>query len=100
VLRGIKNYRDVGRVLSLGNQTEMNVWPGSPCNDFRGTDGTIFPPFLSKDEKVWAHSPNICRSIGAYYVEPGTVQGINFFVKKKLSLNRFYKYFFNIKINR
>jgi hypothetical protein len=84
VLRGIKNYRDVGRVLSLGNQTKMSVWPDSPCNDFRGTDGTIFPPFLSKKENVWAHFPDICRSIGAYYVETGMVQGINFFIKKSL----------------
>jgi len=93
VLRGIKNYKDVGRLLSLGNQTKMSVWPDDPCNDFRGTDGTIFPPFLSKEENVWAHFPDICRSIGAYYVEAGTVQGMNFFVKKKPSLNQFNKTF-------
>ncbi|EZA62031.1 Sensory neuron membrane protein [Ooceraea biroi] len=75
VLRGIKNYEDVGRVLTLGNETKMNVWSDSPCNDFRGTDGTIFPPFLTKEKDVWAHFPDICRSIAAYYVGPGTVQG-------------------------
>lgn len=75
VSRGIKNYEDVGRVLSMGNKTKMSVWSGSPCNDFRGTDGSIFPPFLTKDKEVWAYFPDICRSIGAYYVEPSTVQG-------------------------
>ncbi|XP_032687350.1 sensory neuron membrane protein 1-like [Odontomachus brunneus] len=75
VLRGIKNYEDVGRVLSLGNGTKMNFWSGSPCNDFRGTDGTIFPPFLSNDKLVWAHFPDICRSIAAYYVDPGKIKG-------------------------
>ncbi|XP_072748118.1 sensory neuron membrane protein 1-like isoform X2 [Anoplolepis gracilipes] len=75
VFRGIKNYMDVGRVLSIGNETKMSVWPDNPCNDFRGTDGTIFPPFLTKDRKVWAVFPDICRSIAAYYVEPGMVQG-------------------------
>lgn len=77
VSRGIKNDKDVGRVLSMGNKTKMSVWSGSPCNNFRGTDGSIFPPFLTKDKEVWAYFPDICRSIGAYYVEPSTVQGID-----------------------
>ncbi|XP_025268755.1 sensory neuron membrane protein 1 isoform X2 [Camponotus floridanus] len=75
VFRGIKNYKDVGRVLSIGNATKMSIWPDNPCNDYRGTDGTIFPPFLTEDRDVWAVFPDICRSIPAYYVEPGMVQG-------------------------
>lgn len=77
VFRGIKNYKDVGRVLSIGNETKMSIWSDSPCNDFVGTDGTIFPPFLTEDREVWAVFPDICRSIGAYYVKPGMVQGID-----------------------
>ncbi|XP_070167868.1 sensory neuron membrane protein 1-like isoform X3 [Polyergus mexicanus] len=76
VFRGIKNYKDVGRVISIGNETKMSIWPDNgPCNDYRGTDGTIFPPFLTEDRDVWAVFPDICRSIAAYYVEPGMVQG-------------------------
>lgn len=86
VYRGIKNYKDVGRVALIGNETKMNMWFGSPCNDFRGTDGTIFPPFLNKEKEVWVHSLDICRSIGAYYIEPGKVQGIHDFQKKVLPL--------------
>jgi len=77
VYRGIKNYEDVGRVLTIGNETQMGLWSGSPCNNFRGTDGTIFPPFLSKEKEVWVHSLDLCRSIGAYYMESGKVQGIH-----------------------
>lgn len=76
VYRGIKNYKDVGRVLAVGNETKMDIWSGNPCNDFRGTDGTIFPPFLDKDKKIWVHSVDICQSMGAYYVKMGKVQGI------------------------
>ncbi|XP_012524477.1 sensory neuron membrane protein 1 [Monomorium pharaonis] len=75
VNRGIKNNKDVGRMVTLANQSKMDMWPGSPCNEFRGTDGTIFPPFLDKNKEVWVHSLDICRSIGAYYLEPGKVQG-------------------------
>lgn len=82
VYRGIKKSIDVGRVVSVGNDTIMNVWSGSPCNDIRGTDGTIFPPFLTKEKRVWAHSVDICRSIGTYYVEPEKILGIHNFQKK------------------
>ncbi|KYN23106.1 Scavenger receptor class B member 1 [Trachymyrmex cornetzi] len=75
VYRGIKNYKDIGRVLTIGNSTKLKMWFGNPCNDIRGTDGTIFPPFLSKEKEVWVYSQDICRSIGAYYLEPGKVQG-------------------------
>ncbi|XP_029174176.1 sensory neuron membrane protein 1-like [Nylanderia fulva] len=75
VNRGIKNYMDVGRVVSVGNDTKMSVWSGDPCNDYIGTDGTIFPPFLTEDRKVWAVSPDICRSMPTYYLRPGKVQG-------------------------
>ncbi|XP_018346006.1 PREDICTED: sensory neuron membrane protein 1-like [Trachymyrmex septentrionalis] len=75
VYRGIKNYKDVGRVVTIANSTKLKMWFGNPCNDIRGTDGTIFPPFLSKEKEVWVHSLDICRSIGAYHLESGKVQG-------------------------
>ncbi|KAG5323823.1 SNMP1 protein, partial [Acromyrmex heyeri] len=75
VYRGIKNYKDVGRVLTIANSTKLKMWFGNPCNDIRGTDGTIFPPFLNKEKEIWVHSLDICRSIGSYYLESGKVQG-------------------------
>ncbi|XP_067206521.1 sensory neuron membrane protein 1-like isoform X2 [Linepithema humile] len=75
VYRGIKNYKDVGRMVSIGNLSKLSVWPGDPCNDLQGTDGTIFPPFLKKEKEVWAYFPDLCRSMGAYYVRPGKEQG-------------------------
>jgi len=68
----------------------MSIWPDNPCNDYRGTDGTIFPPFLTVDKDVWAVFPDICRSIVAYYVEPGMVQGINIHKEMLLVLNKLF----------
>ncbi|XP_058061742.1 sensory neuron membrane protein 1 [Anopheles bellator] len=76
VYRGAKNIRDVGRVISYNDEPEMDIWDGDECNQYIGTDSTIFPPFLSKQDKLWAWSPEICRSIGAHYVHKSKYAGL------------------------
>lgn len=76
VFRGIKNFRDVGRIISFNNETEMDVWEGDECNQFKGTDSTIFPPGLIKGDYLWVYELNLCLSMGAYYERDTNYQGI------------------------
>lgn len=41
-----------------------------------GTDGTIFPPFLEKEDGVKIFLPQLCRSFVADYKHPTKVAGI------------------------
>lgn len=50
--------------------SEMDTWDVDECNQYVGTDSTIFPPFMSRDEGIWAYEPSICRSLGMSYKEP------------------------------
>lgn len=50
VFRGVKNYKDVGRVISVNGDTETNIWDSEECNRFIGTDTTIVPPLLLPEE--------------------------------------------------
>ena len=37
------------------------------CHDIYGTDGTMFPPFVEKDVRLWIFVGELCRSIWLDY---------------------------------
>lgn len=67
VLRGKKNFKDVGHVIAYNGETEPDAWNGDECNQYIGTDTTIIPALMTPDEQIWGYDPSICRSIGASF---------------------------------
>lgn len=66
VFRGKKNSIDMGRVIAFNDEPEMDIWEDeSECNQYVGTDSTIFPPYMDKMDGIWAYEPSVCRSLGA-----------------------------------
>lgn len=61
VKRGIKNSHDLGRVVEFDGKKEMSLYSGKECNQYLGTDSTIFPPFLTTEEGIATFTPDICR---------------------------------------
>lgn len=61
VKRGIKNYKEVGQVVKYNDQTELDVWSTDKCNQFRGTDGTIFPGLIPNKADIPSFAAALCR---------------------------------------
>lgn len=61
--RGINNPKEVGMMFSFNGKTVQEVWSGPECNALRGTDSTIFPPFITPDEEIVSFAPDLCRLI-------------------------------------
>ncbi|KAJ3631491.1 hypothetical protein MTP99_012614 [Tenebrio molitor] len=76
VLRGVKTSHDVGRILEYDEKKEMEVWPTKECNQYKGTDGTVFASFLAKEEGLASFAPDLCRSLVAVYSGDTKYDGI------------------------
>nr|APC94222.1 sensory neuron membrane protein 1a [Pyrrhalta maculicollis] len=75
-LRGTKNYHDVGRIVEYDGSPVMSTWPTDECNKIAGTDGTVFPPMLLKEEGLVSFAPDLCRSLKAFWVQKTKYDGI------------------------
>lgn len=53
VFRGKKNYKDLGRILAFNEDSELNVWKEDECDEFMGTDATIYPPYMNVNDGIW-----------------------------------------------
>ncbi|CAH0560924.1 unnamed protein product [Brassicogethes aeneus] len=76
VYRGVKNAHQLGEIVKYDNQSVIENWPTKQCNEIHGTDGTIFPPFLTNEEGLVSFSPDLCRSLKAFFVKPENYDGI------------------------
>ncbi|KAM3961979.1 sensory neuron membrane protein 1-like [Aphomia sociella] len=66
VKRGMRNVMDVGQVVAVDGNPQLDIWRDS-CNEYQGTDGTIFPPFLTTNDRLMSYSGDLCRSFKPWY---------------------------------
>lgn len=69
VKRGMEDIRDLGKLVEFKDQKVQTVWDGEECNKLRGTDSTIFPPFLTKKDKIEGFLPDLCRCVQSSIVQ-------------------------------
>ncbi|GFG37746.1 hypothetical protein Cfor_06985 [Coptotermes formosanus] len=76
VKRGMDDIKDLGKLVEFKDQKLQTVWDGKECNELRGTDSTIFPPFLTNKDKIEGFLPDLCRPLIAEYQYATTYRGI------------------------
>nr|QHR83074.1 sensory neuron membrane protein 1 [Ceracris nigricornis] len=76
VKRGIENIDELGRVVAFNGENKLATWRGDPCNDLRGTDSTIFPPFITPNDTIHIFAHDICRSMHADFEREQQVSGV------------------------
>ncbi|KAJ3605416.1 hypothetical protein NHX12_027463 [Muraenolepis orangiensis] len=73
---GEQNYMDYGRVHTWNGQSKLTFWTSNQSNAINGTDGSAFHPLLSKDERLYVFTSDLCRSIFMEFEKDVTVKGI------------------------
>lgn len=73
---GRQNYLDYGRVITWKGQSKLDFWTSEQSNSINGTDGSAFHPLLTRDERLYIFTPDLCRSIYMEYEKDVEVKGI------------------------
>jgi len=66
---GMKDVKDVAKVVSYGGQKSLNFWSSSQCNSIRGTDGSLFHPGVEINETLHIFNRDLCQSLPLVYQE-------------------------------
>jgi scavenger receptor class B protein 1 len=62
VRTGKTNPQEFGRIVSWNGKTKLDYYNGD-CNLINGTDGSLAPPFLTKQTRIRFFSSDICRHV-------------------------------------
>ncbi|KAM4635090.1 lysosome membrane protein 2 isoform 2-T3 [Polymixia lowei] len=73
---GEQNYMDYGRVQTWRGQSQLSFWTSDQSNSINGTDGSAFHPLLSKDERLYIFTSDLCRTIFMEFEKDVVVKGI------------------------
>uniref|UniRef100_S4RBS0 Platelet glycoprotein 4 n=1 Tax=Petromyzon marinus TaxID=7757 RepID=S4RBS0_PETMA len=71
---------DISRVAIIHEwkyNKSMNFWPDEFCDRIKGTDGSSFPPFLNKKNKLEFFSSDVCRNLVAEFDQRRKLKGID-----------------------
>lgn len=87
VHRGVRDTEEFGMITKWNKTAELSWWGGEECNKIKGTDGSIFPPFVSRDRVLNLFSEELCRSLYLTYtkdIEFRGIPGYRFALPRKL----------------
>lgn len=87
--RGKNKVTDVGRIVEVDEEPEMDAWYSDEENQYKGTDGYFIPPFRSIHDQIWAFERSLCISIGLEYERKTHNRGIPVRTFRQ-NFNRFY----------
>ncbi|XP_065349051.1 sensory neuron membrane protein 2-like [Cloeon dipterum] len=67
VMTGKSDVSKLGQIVEWEHNSTLQFWSGDECNTIRGSDATIFPPFLNEETKINVYSTDLCRSLYMTY---------------------------------
>uniref|UniRef100_W5KRP1 Lysosome membrane protein 2-like n=1 Tax=Astyanax mexicanus TaxID=7994 RepID=W5KRP1_ASTMX len=73
---GKQDYRDFARIDQWRGNSSLDWWNTPECNMINGTNGASFHPIISKTERLYMFSSDLCRSIYATFESELSVMGI------------------------
>lgn len=81
IFTGLGDVSKLGSIVTFDNKTEQNIWPkaeeeGQECDSIRGSDGSLFPPFVNKNQTFYIYNKAMCRSLALEFSETVSHHGL------------------------
>uniref|UniRef100_A0A1I7UR68 Lysosome membrane protein 2 n=1 Tax=Caenorhabditis tropicalis TaxID=1561998 RepID=A0A1I7UR68_9PELO len=76
---GTRDPADLGKILKFDDEPLLDEtwWSTDESLKIRGTDGSLFHPFLTKNEKLYVYVAELCRSIWLEFKEEVEYKGLH-----------------------
>lgn len=63
---GMDNYAVID---TFNHENKLSFWKSDSCNIIKGSDGSAFPPYITRNSTLHIFNENFCRSIPLNYVK-------------------------------
>lgn len=77
VKTGAKGLDDYLNIVEWDGEPSLSYWANGFCNMINGTDGTQYPPEVTKDRILYLYTSELCRSLYLTYEEDRDFLGIH-----------------------
>lgn len=58
---GVTDISKFGIIERYNGKTHLSHWTNEKCNRLNGSDGSIFPPHITKDTILHVYDKDLCR---------------------------------------
>ncbi|GFY55084.1 lysosome membrane protein 2 [Trichonephila inaurata madagascariensis] len=76
VFTGEDDISKYSQIVKWNNMSRIPFWNNQYCNMMNGTDGSQFPPPISKKDVLYVYTPELCRSVSLEFAKETNVRGI------------------------
>ncbi|KFM67984.1 Lysosome membrane protein 2, partial [Stegodyphus mimosarum] len=76
VFTGEDDIAKYSQIVRWNNMSKIPFWKDDFCNMMNGTDGSQFPPPVTRRDILYVYTPELCRSVFLEYERDVLVQGI------------------------
>ncbi|KAG8196569.1 hypothetical protein JTE90_003582 [Oedothorax gibbosus] len=76
VFTGADDIGHYSQIYKWKNMSRIPFWNNQYCNMMNGTDGSQFPPPITKKDILYVYTPELCRSVSLEFEKDVNVKGI------------------------
>ncbi|CAH8567352.1 unnamed protein product [Heterobilharzia americana] len=86
---GVRDQKLLGKIVSYHGNKVLSYWTTPTANMINGSDGTMFHPFIHKEDEIYVFAKELCRSVQLSFYSENTFKSAKTYERNKgFCLNR------------